>query len=417
MEPLYIPCPACLLKLCYRLKELLPQTEVSTTTYSDPKLASQRQGKVSRPNKTSAAEITETTESNDGWSTGDESIEEFTSTDDQVSVEEKPVFCHTQNHDVHISLPSLITVEDNKASPPPSSDSITLGSLVQSPIDLSLGTPSLESTSQVSCTLKDAYTTVSATVTDRVITRLLTTSQESSNSSSTTSLDQTITKSPPLSKCTSDWLEKDTKGDLSCIQGESTTSREGNNDWCLKCECSDDSITCTPLSKRSRLSEDTSNPMPRRLFECGVLTDPRQEQEAHHSTHSPSSIIDLTQDEQSSEQQADSSRDLPRIIDLTHDHQTHHCHDTDKRSPTVAWNTLCTATSTHSLHNTQRKTPPVVVDLVDSQDNRSAGESATRQRSTSVESSGHDSFGSPNCLPPTPGRENIHSILQRPDFP
>ena len=380
--------------LCYRLKGLLPQTEVSSTVSSDPRQGPKRVISRKCSDKKTAAD---NTGSDEGWSTGDESIDEFTNTEERSSMEEKPAFSLTCRHETHLSLPSLISAEDANTSPPPSSDSVTLGSLKQSPIDLSLS-PSIEASSQT----------------------VVTENNPSLSSTSDSNTDQGVAKSSEFSTVSVHQHEQ-CDGDTDCTPKQSATVKENYSDWCLKYECSptESDMGRTPSSKKVRLSQESKPPL-RRLFETESQADPEGKKEAHGS-ESPSYVIDLTQDEQTSLQPTDClliDSPPPPMIDLTREHVPSdlYCED-GGRSHKVAVTTLSTGTNTEvrDTHQKSSASRPPVTDLSDSQ--RSAGSSQS-QRSASLDSfSGPDPFGSPNCFPPTPGRENICSILQRPEFP
>ncbi|CAI8041493.1 hypothetical protein GBAR_LOCUS23069 [Geodia barretti] len=129
-------------------------------------------------------------------------------------------------------------------------------------------------------------------------------------------------------------------------------------------------------------------------------------------------LIDLTEDE---EDITLVLSEPPELIDLTDDRLT----PPPPQEPLSKRETHSLPTSTgkggHHAPNVVhgvRLSSPVVLELSDSQTsgNTSSGCSVRSKRSVSVEST-HRALGSPNCLPPTPGRENVHAILQRPDFP
>ena len=129
-------------------------------------------------------------------------------------------------------------------------------------------------------------------------------------------------------------------------------------------------------------------------------------------------LIDLTEDE---EDITLVLSEPPELIDLTDDRLT----PPPPQEPLSKRETHSLPTSTgeggHHASNVVhgvRLSSPVVLELSDSQTSgsTSSGCSVRSKRSVSVEST-HRALGSPNCLPPTPGRENVHAILQRPDFP
>ena len=360
--------------LCYRLKGLLPQTEVSSgcVEYEEQR----RKLKRSSSQKKSAEGATPTTAEcgdDDSWSTGDESIDEFTSTEEPVSsVEgETAVFTHTQTYSARLSLPSLITVEDTKSSPPPSADSgATLGSLIQSPIDLSL-TPSVES----------ATTTSPPPAASR------------------TNLSTVISSQPGQSGLSGSCVETESDNHLG-LSGE-----ERGEDG-------------TPPSKRARLS-DESCPMPRKLF-TPMNSEQKEEDEDEEKEDE-----EEEENGEDSEEEEEEESDLPSnhlFINLTEDEED----DTLVAAPELELIDLTHDTLTppspeplrhreigSGLHSTPRLSSPVE----ELSDSRTSGSiSVHSQRSVSVESCSR-SLGSPNCLPPTPGRENVHSILQRHDFP
>ena len=347
----------------------------------------------------------QSSDSNDSWSTGDESIDEFTSTGEQTPLEERDAFTHTQSHGNQPSLPSLIhgAIEDDKSSPPPSAESgATVGSLKQSPIDLSLNcTPPSESATQ---NTTSHHPTSSNTTT--------TTEINSSQVSNITPKEEDVTRNEIQYK-------------------KEEESKEAGNAWCLKFECSpsDACVGCTPPSKKPRLTETIS----RKLFKDRFRAELGQQEEAQSlDSHS---VIDLTQDEATPEEQLTYYSDSPpQLIDLTHDHLTSTPDPTNDKDATLTEETLyrtsetqyhtpeqmssrCTAIDTdilrHNIMTTRLSSP---IELSDSQ--TTSGSVVGSQGSASVESGlSCDPFGSPNCLPPTPGRENIHSILQRPQFP
>lgn len=345
--------------------------------------------------------VEHTAKSDESWSTGDESIDEFTSTEDQSSAESATTFFHGENQ-VQVSLPSLISLNESGASPPPSTDSATLGSLRQSPIDLSLSTPGSSSTFQ-------------------------------------------NTTTETCSPTTSGKEQSADKLQLSCIEGgvgDADGEKVGTSGkWCLKYECSPSStdIASAPPVKRARLSE-SSKLTSRKLFKDEVVTE--SEKLEGQQTHKY--FIDLTQSEQDSEQSdCVPVHEPPDVVDLTCDHQSPsqlHYH-TVSEVHTERDDILSTETRTNAVASTVQNllAPPVAVELSGSQCTSTGSTvGSTGQRSASVES-GADSFSSPSCLPPTPGseknstsdylgmvivihtvspgRENVCSILQRPDFP
>lgn len=389
---------------CHRLKGLLPQTEV-TSTYFDPKPRLQKINKK-RANGKSARNATTTESDEDGWSTGDESIDQFTSSGEQLSVE-STAFSHSQNQDKHVILPSLIPLNETEASPPPSTDSATLGSLKQSPIDLSLGSPSSGPASQAAVTDTCLSTSTGLSSTD-----------ESTNNSSQLPYSN-------VSDVPDEGVAVQIKEEHGCKLEKVPVAEEENDDWCLKYECSPSgaNTASTPPAKKARLSQTVS----RKLFKGELSSEPGQQEEAsppHASeTHSSfPSFVDLTCDDQTSEESdcVPVLEPSPEMIDLTYDCQVPselHC-NTLSRGHNKADNTLCTGTCTNTVQKLNSLAPPTVVELSDSQGTGSTVGSRTGRRSASVESgSGQDPFGSPSCLPPTPGRENVCSILQRPDFP
>jgi hypothetical protein len=412
-----VPCvipfgDASLSDVCARLKGLLPQTEVGSSCVESEE--QRKRLKRSHSQKKSGEDAAVAAESSeDSWSTGDESIDEFTSTGEpSSSVEaERTVFTHTPSHSTRISLPSLLGIEDQSSSPPPSADSsVTLGTLVQSPIDLSLS-PSLESvvSSQSGATITDGTKTVSNT----------------SSSQSTVVPSQLLqTNLPEIG---------DEKSTFQNVVNEFGCDGEGNSSLCE---------VGTPHSKRVRLSEERS-PVSRQLF-TGTAADCEQvakeekydedkeegeEDEEEESEEEsidgeekspPNSplVIDLTEDE---EDNTLVPSETPELIDLTDDQLT----PPPPQEPLSKRETHSLPTSTgeggHHAPNVVhgiRLSSPVVLELSDSQTSgsTSSGCSVRSKRSVSVEST-HRALGSPNCLPPTPGRENVHSILQRPDFP
>ena len=477
--------------LCYRLKGFLPLTEVaSACPEPNPTCSVSRLTVGSKSTSAKSAGYTtstsNTTESDDdGWSTGDKSISEFTNTDDQLSTENATFFQYqNQEHQADIvALPSLLSITTTEASPPPSTDSATVGSLKQSPIDLSLGSPSSGSASQTTQT--DILPTTG--------TKLGSTEDEEKTESSLLSCGNDKEVPDQVVERVSDDRVEDVVGAVDSEVGVAVKGR--TDDWCLQYDCSpaETSIVNTPLAKRARLSE-TTNSVSRKLFSSKseqrqVETSRTGKYEASGAHHA---FIDLTEDEETSELTASSDCvhvcPPPQMIDLTHDHQapsdlTHdhraqsnltHDHQVpsdltrnhqvpsdlthDHRAPSdvvrdhhapsdvtrdhhapsdvtrdcqvpsepqyfligrtrkladcASSNPAPTALS-NAVQTSSRSMPPVVVELSDSQ---STGSTVGR-RSASVESGSHDPFGSPGCLPPTPGRENVTSILQRQDFP
>ena len=407
-----VPCTESLPLNELRLKGLLPQTEVGSgcVESEEQRKRLKRSHSQKRPDE-DAAVAAESSE--DSWSTGDESIDEFTSTGEpSSSVEaEKTVFTHTQSHSTRVSLPSLLGIEDTTSSPPPSADSsVTLGTLVQSPIDLSLS-PSLESvisslSSVKGATIRDATKTASSSQSTILLSHLLQTNL----------------------------LEiGDEKSNSHNVGNEFGCDGEGNSSLCE---------VGTPHSKRVRLSEERS-PVSRQLFtgtaaDCeqvakeekddkdkGGAENEEEEREEEESIEGeekspPNSplLIDLTEDE---EDITLVLSEPPELIDLTDDRLT----PPPPQKPLSKRETHSLPTSTgeggHHAPNVVhgvRLSSPVVLELSDSQTSgsTSSGCSVRSKRSVSVEST-HRALGSPNCLPPTPGRENVHAILQRPDFP
>ena len=397
---LFLSCVWKFTVLCctHRLKELLPHTEVSSGCV-EPK---ERQRPVKRKQKL-AGSSTETAgnlaeSSDDGWSTGDESIDEFPSTKEPgSSLEgETAVFTHSQSHNFpRIALPSLIATEDTRSTtPPPSIDSgATLGSLIQSPIDLSLSPRLVSSSSQSS--LKDTFPPTEPN-----------TSRRKCSEHHSQGIDSVKAKL------------KSTNDNLSCDSVENGSLQSSFE-------------VSTPPSKRVRLSHESS-PLPCKLFTEETndfeqrVEDEEEEEEKDEEENeededdeedeivglSPSnhSFIDLTEDEL--DETLVASERAP-MIDLTCDHLTPppELDLTNKHSSS-------TADDHGVLPSNSRLSSPIL--LSDSQSSSSVTNSvctAHSRRSASVDSSGVELVGSPNCLPPTPGRENVHSILRRLEFP
>ena len=487
--------------ICYRLKGFLPLTEVASTCPEPKPTCSVSRLTVGSSAKSAgnAASTSNTTESDDdGWSTGDESISEFTNTEDQLSAE-NTTFFHYQNQEHQadiVALPSLLSIKTTEASPPPSTDSATVGSLKQSPIDLSLGSPSSGSASQTTQT--DILPTTG--------TKLGSTEDEEKTESSLLSCGNDKEVPDQVAERVSDDHVEDVVGAVDSEVGVAVKGR--TDDWCLQYDCSpaDTSVVNTPPAKRVRLSE-TTNSVSRKLFSSkSTETEQRQVETSRTGKYEASgahhAFIDLTEDEETSELTASSDGvhvcPPPQMIDLTHDHRapsnlTHdhrapsnltHDHQVpsdlthdhrapsdltrdyqvpsdlthDHRAPSdltrdyqvpsdlthdhhapsdvtrdyqvpselqyflvgrtrkladcASSNPAPTAPS-NAVQTSSRSMPPVVIELSDSQ---STGSTVGR-RSASVESGSHDPFGSPGYLPPTPGRENVTSILQRQDFP
>ena len=374
--------------LCHRLKGLLPQTEVGSGCVESEQ--QRKRLKRSHSQKKSAEDDKLAAESSDdSWSTGDESIDEFTSTGEPASSVEadRTVFTHNQSHSTHLSLPSLIAVEDTRSSPPPSADSgATLGTLVQSPIDLSLS-PSLGSVAI---------------------------SQSSLIGASIASNTRTISNASSSPK-------EDGPG------SESEEKELG----CDKETCDSPSEVGTPHSKRVRLSEE-GFPVSRKLFidtaacseqvakeevESDEEEDDDKGEDDEIDPHENSFLIDLTEDE---EDDTLVSPEPPELIDLTCDQPTPPAPGPTSHTGRKPFPPLTPSGGVHHTPNVVhglRLSSPVVLELSDSQTSSSmSGSSVHSRRSASVESTSRG-LGSPNCLPPTPGRENVHSILQRPDFP
>ena len=358
----------CLFAFCLlnRLKTLVPLTEVTgiiqTAEKSNKKCAKKKS-------------VEHTAESDESWSTGDESIDEFTSTEEQSSAENTTTFRHGENQQVQVSLPSLISLNEGDKSPPPSSDSATLGSLTQSPIDLSLSTPGSSSTLQN--TLTEAC------------------------SPATSNKDESADKL------------RQSGGSVTCVLNEGEVGGtycekvRASDEWCLKYECSPSSTNnaSTPPVKRARLSE-SSKVFSRKLFKGDVVTKSETLKEGPLQ-QSQEYFIDLTQNGQSSEQSdCISVHASPDLVDLTHDHQSplqlhHHAISGEHTAPD---DVLSTETCTDTVACTVLA-PPVAVELSNSQ-------GSTGRGSASVESgSGPEPFGSPSCLPPTPGIEKTPMCL------
>lgn len=327
----------------------------------------------------------------DGWTTGNESINEFPSSEEQSSVD-NTTFSHPLP--AAIALPSLISVEQSQASPPPSANSGTYGSLQQSPIDLSLDICSSESTPQETATHTDHCTQRYTAVPDR-------------NSGKK-----------------QDQVEGDEGagegGDEGALEQERTVQKERTASDSRNLKERDSLHTqaspTTPPPKRLRLS-DAKCSVSRKLFSDRQGKDgqketvhPTSEESASHTTPV---FIDLTQDEEDSDldtPKPTTSGTIQKPIDLS-DISTDHSVDTGKDKlihPTTASVAACPPCLTE---------PAVVIELSDSHSTSSSSMGPSSQQSASLESgSGYDPLGSPSCLPPTPGRENVHSILQRKDF-
>lgn len=327
----------------------------------------------------------------DGWSTGDESINEFPSSEEQSSVD-NTTFSHPLP--AAIALPSLISVEQSQASPPPSANSGTYGSLQQSPIDLSLDICSSESTPQEA-----------ATPTDHSTQRYMEVPGRNSGKKQ-------------------DQLEVDEGegegGDEGALEQGRTVQKERTASDSRNLKERDSLRTqaspTTPPPKRLRLS-DAKCSVSRKLFSDGQGKDgqketvhPTSEESASHTTPV---FIDLTQDEEDSDlntPRPTTSGTIQKPIDLS-DVSTDHSVDTGKDKlihPTALSAAACPPCLTE---------PAVVIELSDSHSTDSSSMGPSSQQSASLESgSGYDPLGSPSCLPPTPGRENVHSILQRKDF-
>lgn len=360
--------------LLFRLKTLVPLTEVTgiiqTSEKSNKKCAKKKS-------------VEHTAESDESWSTGDESIDEFTSTEEQSSAESTITFRHGENQQVQVSLPSLISLNEDDKSPPPSKDSATIGSLTQTPIDLSLSTPGSSSTFQN--TLTEAC------------------------SPTTSNKDENADKLQQSGGSVTSVLNEGEVGGTDCEKVRAS------HEWCLKYECSPSSINnaSTPPVKRARLSA-ISEVVSRKLFKGDIVTKSETLEEGPlQQTHEY--FIDLTQNEQSSEQSdCVPVHASPDVVDLTHDHQSpsqlHHHAISGEHTATDDVLSTGTCTDTFACTVQNLLAPPLAVELSNSQCTSTVG--STGRRSASVESgSGPEPFGSPVCLPPTPGSEKTAMCL------
>lgn len=347
--------------LLFRLKTLVPLTEVTGIIQTSGK---------SNKKCTKKKLVEHTAESDESWSTGDESIDEFTSTEEPSSAESTTTFCHGENQQVQVSLPSLISLNEGDKSPSPSTDSATLGSLRQSPIDLSLSTPGSSSTFQNTPTEACSPTT----------------SGKDENAGKVHRFHGSVTNAL-------------NEGGKDCEKFRTS------DEWCLKYECSPSSTNnaSTLPVKRVRLSEN-SEVVSRKLFKDDIITKSEKLEEASLQQ----TFIDLTQSEQSSEQ-SDCTPVHTDVVDLTHDHQSpsqpHYSAPSGEHTATddILSTKTCTDTVACTVQNLLA--PPVVVELSDSQCTSTGSTvGSTGWRSASVES-GPEPFGSPGCLPPTPGSE------------
>ena len=398
----------------HRLKELMPQTEVGSGCVDLQEDQRILQRKHSHKRSTRNPTATAADSGDEGWSTGDESIDEFTSTEPSVSSAEGDVsvFTHSQSHTSPISLPSLIAVQETKSTPPPSADSgATLGTLIQSPIDLSLS-PSLESTTSVRGVCPPAN---SSTVSE--------TEKVSELSESNSPRVEDV-----KTKCGSeerDFSCDSEERDFSCGSEESDFREEshGTPDQASRVE----EEVGTPVPKRARLSPEQSS-VSRKLFNRNTTYSDQEEvqeevkveeKEEEVGTTSPCDhlFIDLTQEDQ------DETLVAPEMIDLTQDHLTPppepnitNREEEEEEEEEESLSSGVGIDHTQSVVHSSQLSLPVA--LSESQSSGSTSRSTiSSRRSASVESGGLEQYGSPNCLPPTPGRENVYSILQRPDFP
>ena len=418
----------------HRLKELMPQTEVGSGCVDLQEDQRILQRKHSHKRSTRNPTATATDSGEEGWSTGDDSIDEFTSTEPSVSSAEGDVsvFTHSQSHTSPISLPSLIAVQETKSTPPPSADSgATLGTLIQSPIDLSLS-PSLESTTSVRGVCPPAN---SSTVSE--------TEKVSELSESNSPRVEDV-----KTKCGSE------ERDFSCGSEERDFSC-GSEERDFSCGSEERDFSCgseerdfreeshgtpdqasrveeevgTPVPKRARLSPEQSS-VSRKLFNRNTTYSDQEEVQEEVKveekeegeevgTTSPCDhlFIDLTQEDQ------DETLVAPEMIDLTQDHLTPppepnitNREEEEEEEEEEALSGGVGIDCTQSVVHSSQLSLPVA--LSESQSSGSTSRSTiSSRRSASVESGGLEQYGSPNCLPPTPGRENVYSILQRPDFP
>ena len=380
-----------------RLKSLLPHSEVTSTCQDNTsKLPMSIMGKSKGGSARQSSRGH--CEGGDGWSTGDESINEFPSSEEQLSAE-NTTFSHSLP--AAIALPSLISMKQSQTSPPPSAESGTYGSLHQSPIDLSLDECSGESTPHGSTPTYHSRDQ-STQVPDR----------------------DNKQKQDHLGEVDEDEGEggdKDALEQMRTVQKKRTASNSRNLKDGDSLPIQANPSTNTPPSKRLRLC-DSRGSEPRRLFssrqekdgqtEMLYTTDPTSEDFASHTTPV---FIDLTQDEEDSD--SDTPQQTPngtvqKPIDLSDVHlNTDHSVDPGK-DKLIHPNTASVAACPPCLPE-----PAVVIELSDSQSTGSSMGPPSSQQSASLESgSGCDLLGSPSCLPPTPGRENVHSILQRKDF-
>ena len=379
------------------LKALLPHSEiVSTTSEKHSEQASHSRLVILKQKVTAPASSENESDSN--WSDGDGTIDEFVSSEEQPHLKARTFSALSSSHTVDLSLPSLLRYSKQTESVPPSSSSSetsvsgsgTFGSLQQSPIDLSFDSPGE--------ILKTEYET-DALASDDQLTNIAT--RATTNEAGEIEYEQHATTNEAARlESTANGLE--TTADI-------TTKEE--EDWCLTLDLSGDEISpsdddpCrTPCRKRRKLERSsTNNPAMGNYNNCTPRSGrkklrnryPPQPQGSHDSdvcivatqyVH----YIDLTTEDDDS---------LER---RTKDHQLYDSVNSPKSS--------ITKKSSASLNLKAGMEPDVIILSDSKRRSTSTGPDSDVESDQSVLAGG---LGSPLCLPPTPGREGVESILQR----
>lgn len=470
--------PPSFLLFSTRLKALLPDSKVGTrppeAASSCPlpdRIPTSSETAVRKRGRTTASAAVgvdgasspcSSSESDSDWSSGDDTIDEFPSSEEPTS---QRMFTATTNvHSKtplpkHLALPSMLTYitpaapADQQCSSSPS-DSVTVGSLQQTPLDLSLDSSrSEQEDADGTITGSNKEAPKEGSVGGRVGG-----GEISDNTKHVTTL-----ALPQVSR-------QRQGGDGTCVPpeqqqvegrrfeaaGEFSDDLSGEEEWCLTLDASTEEEgekgekgekvkkeekgeeemakelsmmeECkTPVAKRRRTDQggytqdkgyDNTKPAlchatctPRRLFHCGMVTMVTEEgrQADTVGPHPSEVVIDLTVEDNQTTTTMKKERCDGSEPTAGKDHQMFPGINTVSQSSQIVGKLGHHKSSTPCGNS---GTCPEVIVLSDSPSTTSASSQHNDSNESSVSSSAC-ALESPLFLPPTPGREGVESILNR----
>ena len=449
--------------MCTRVPEVTKRSTLPDRplAYSETAGTSRKRGR-----KTASAAVgvdgasssSSSSESDSDWSTGNDTIDEFPSSEEQTSQLPRNTFStataapNRSPLPTGLALPSMLTQPSTTAGRHHSSspsESGTIGSLQQTPLDLSIDSSRSEQEDRdiaITETYMRALKPQGSAGTDctkggggsKCVAGL------ASPPASEESLRECLT--PPEQQQhqrSSTDCGEDSSGEEWCLTLEDSTDVEVEEEKQVDHPIKQEDCT-TPVAKRRRMDQSRHTPAqeetnispksalrdvvqtPRRLFPCGRDSTAATlvEEERRFGDVKPNlseaviEYIDLTEDDDGlttstkvdgGERQRDETKQAPDL------------HRRKGRSV----NTISPTQVNRKLDSEHRNVPggsphPDVVFLSDTQ---SSGDTSTPQQcltgsdsesdSECLVSNGTHSLGSPLFLPPTPGREGVESIMNR----